>query len=145
MSVLSSGLSSVLPSRILADHLRSAIVVIGDGVRPSNTGRGYVLRRLLRRALTVLWHDGSSLSLAELPLDLVRHTAKPFGQIIAPSLVSEILAAEERKYRELVTRGRSLVRRLYPSGALTEEDYEFLRDTHGLPREVVTGLLGELC
>jgi hypothetical protein len=34
---------------------------------------------------------------------------------------------------------------LYPSGALTEEDYEFLRDTHGLPREVVTGLLGELC
>ena len=107
---------SVLPSRILIDHLRSAIVVIGDGVRPSSTGRGYVLRRLLRRALTALWHGGSSLSLAELPPDLVRHTAKQFGQVISPSLVSDILATEERKYRELVIRGRSLLRRLVPVG-----------------------------
>ena len=36
-----------------------------------------------------------------------------------------------------------LLRRLYPSGRLTEEDYEFLRDTHGLPRELITELLGE--
>jgi alanyl-tRNA synthetase len=136
---------AVLPSRIPIDHLRSAIVVIGDGVRPSSTGRGYVLRRLLRRALTALWPgDGdSSPTLADLPPDLVRHTARQFGQVISPCLVSEILAAEERKYRELVIRGRSLLRRLYPSGGLTEADYEFLRDTHGLPREVVTGLLAE--
>jgi alanyl-tRNA synthetase len=131
--------------RILTDHLRSAIVVIGDGVRPSSTGRGYVLRRLLRRSLTALWHGdgGSSLTLADLPADLVLHTASQFGQVISPSLVSGILATEERKFRELVIRGRSLLRRLYPSGTLTDEDYEFLRDTHGLPREVVTGLLSE--
>lgn len=145
---------SVLPSlwgtdgrslRILTDHLRSAIVVIGDGVRPSNTGRGYVLRRLLRRGLTTLWRGagGSSLSLGDLPPDLVQHTAGRFGQVIESTLVSDVLAAEERKFRELVSRGRSLLRRLYPSGRLTEEDYEFLRDTHGLPREVITGLLGE--
>ena len=36
--------------------------------------------------------------------------------------------------------GRALLRRSYPSGRLTEEDYEFLRDTHGLPRELVTEL-----
>jgi alanyl-tRNA synthetase len=131
--------------RILTDHLRSAIVLIGDGVRPSSTSRGYVLRRLLRRALTVLWHGdgGSSLTLADLPSDLVLHTAGQFGQVISPSLVSDMLATEERKFRGLVIRGRSLLRRLYPSGRLTEEDYEFLRDTHGLPREVVTGLLSE--
>jgi alanyl-tRNA synthetase len=131
--------------RILADHLRSAIVVIGDGVQPASTGRGYVLRRLLRRALTTLWHGagGSSLSLGDLPADLVQDTAQRFGQVIVPSLVTDTLAGEERKFRQLLTRGRSLLGRLYPSGQLTEEDYEFLRDTHGLPREVITELLRE--
>jgi alanyl-tRNA synthetase len=54
-----------------------------------------------------------------------------------------VLAEEERKFRDLVSRGRSLLGRLYPSGRLTEGDYEFLRDTHGLPRELITELLGE--
>jgi alanyl-tRNA synthetase len=145
---------SVLPSlwrtdsqslRILTDHLRSAIVVIGDGIRPSNTGRGYVLRRLVRRALTALWRGdgGSSLTLRDLPLDLVRHTAGQFGQVIESSQVSDVLVAEERRFRDLVRRGRTLLARLYPSGRLTEADYEFLRDTHGLPRELVTELLNE--
>jgi alanyl-tRNA synthetase len=143
---------SVLPSlwrtdqrslRILTDHLRSAIVVIGDGVRPSNTGRGYVLRRLLRRALTALWRgeDVGSPTLADLPTDLIQHTADRFGQVIEPFLVTDVLVGEERKFRELVSRGRSLLRRLYPSGRLTEQDYEFLRDTHGLPRDLVTDWL----
>jgi alanyl-tRNA synthetase len=131
--------------RILTDHLRSAIVVIGDGVRPSSTGRGYVLRRLVRRALTALWRDdgGSSPTLGDLPPDLIQHTAERFGQVIDSSLVSDVLAAEEHKFRELAGRGRALLRRLYPSGRLTEKDYEFLRDTHGLPRELVTKLLSE--
>jgi alanyl-tRNA synthetase len=146
---------SVLPSlwrtgpgslRILTDHLRSAIVVIGDGVRPSNTGRGYVLRRLVRRALTELWRGDGSLTLRDLrdlPPDLVQHTAGRFGQVIESSLVIDVLTAEERKFRDLVSRGRTLLARLYPSGRLTEEDYEFLRDTHGLPAELVTQLLSE--
>ena len=82
------------------------------------------------------------LSLADLPVDLVQHTADRFGQVIGPSRVTDVLAGEERKFRELVSRGRSLLRRLYPSGRLTEEDYEFLRDTYGLPRELITDLLG---
>jgi len=131
--------------RILTDHLRSVIVVIGDGIRPSNTGRGYVLRRLVRRALTALWRGdgGSSLTLRDLPPDLVQHTAGQFGQVIESSQVTDVLAAEERKFRELVSRGRTLLGRLYPSGRLTREDYEFLRDTHGLPRELVAELLSE--
>ena len=118
---------------------------MGDGIRASSTGRGYVLRRLVRRALTTLWRGdgGSSLSLRDLPPDLVQHTARQFGQIIEPSQVTDVLAAEERRFRELVSRGRALLGRLYPSGRLTEQDYEFLRDTHGLPRELVTELLTE--
>ena len=70
--------------------------------------------------------------------DPVRHTAGRFGQVIESSQVAGVLAAEERKFRELVSRGRMLLARLYQSGRLTEEDYEFLRDTHGLPPELVT-------
>jgi alanyl-tRNA synthetase len=131
--------------RILTDHLRSAIVVIADGVRPSASGRGYVLRRLVRRALMALWRgDGdTSPTLGDLPADLVQHTADRFGQVVEPSLVTDVLTAEERKFRALVSRSRPLLRRLYPSGTLAERDYEFLRDTHGLPRELVAALLDE--
>ena len=100
----------------------------------------------MRRALTALWRGdgGSSLTLRDLPPDLVQHTASRFGQVIESSQVTDVLTAEERKFRDLVSRGRTLLGRLYPSGRLTEEDYEFLRDTHGLPRELVTQLLSEL-
>jgi alanyl-tRNA synthetase len=49
--------------------------------------------------------------------------------------------AAQHRFRELVSRGRALLGRLYPSGRLAEADYEFLHDTHGLPRELVTELL----
>ncbi len=126
--------------RILTDHLRAAVVIIGDGVRPSNTGRGYVLRRLLRRALTELWRGDGSRTLADLPDLLLQDTLTRFGQSAPSGPVREVLLAEERKFGELLTRGRSLLQRLYPNGLMTEDDYRYLHDTHGLPRDLVTEL-----
>jgi alanyl-tRNA synthetase len=131
-------------TRIITDHLRSSIVVIGDGVRPSSTGRGYVLRRLLRRGLTELWRDDSSRTLSELPVELIEDTLSRFRQDMPPGLVRDVLLAEERKFGGLLSRGRSLLQRLYPEGRLTEQDYWYLHDTHGLPRELVTDLVTEL-
>jgi alanyl-tRNA synthetase len=130
--------------RIITDHLRSSMVIIGDGVRPSNTGRGYVLRRLVRRALTTLWQVDGALTVGDLPPELVLDTGARFGQSISPAIVVDVLTSEQRKFSELLTRGRSLLRRLYPTGMLTDDDYAFLHDTHGLPRELVTSLVGEL-
>jgi alanyl-tRNA synthetase len=129
------------PPRLLTDHLRSAIVVIGDGVRPGSTGRGYVPRRLLRRALTELWRDDSSRSVGDLPLQLTQHTLDQFGQPADPGEVREVLLAEEHKFRELVRRGRSVLARLYPAGNPTEADYQYLHETHGLPPELIADLL----
>jgi len=127
--------------RLLCDHLRSAVVVTGDGVRPGSGGRGYVLRRLVRRALTDLWRTDGSRTLSDLPLQLVQHTLDQFGQPGDPGQVRGVLLAEERKFRDLVSRGRSVLARLYPDGGLTQDDYRYLHDTHGLPPELVADLL----
>ncbi|MFJ7627525.1 alanine--tRNA ligase-related protein [Streptomyces sp. NPDC097595] len=129
--------------RLVCDHLRSAVVVIGDGVRPAATGRGYVLRRLLRRALTVLRRDDPSRTLGDLPPEPVRHTLDHFRQEVDPGEVLRVLADEESRFVRLLERGRQVLARPRFRGPLTEEDLHYLHDTHGLPRDLVTSLREE--
>jgi alanyl-tRNA synthetase len=125
--------------RILADHLRASIVIIADGIRPSNTGRGYVLRRLLRRALTILWRVDATRSLRDLPDPLIRDTLSRFGQANGP--VREVILAEERRFAALLKRGRKVLAQFEPGRPLSEEELTYLHETHGLPPELVTDLL----
>ncbi|MFD8706330.1 alanine--tRNA ligase-related protein [Kitasatospora sp. NPDC059648] len=126
--------------RLVLDHLRSAVVVIGDGVRPSNTGRGYVLRRLLRRVLTVLRRDDPQRGLGDLPDELVRHTLDHFRQDVRPESVRQVLLDEEQRFVRLLDRGRRILSRTRFRGPLTEDDLHYLHDTHGLPRDLVLDL-----
>jgi len=127
--------------RLLADHLRASIAVIGDGVRPSNTGRGYVLRRLLRRALGVLWRDDATRTLGELPTSLFEHTLARFGQEVGTGPVGDVLADEERRFARLLVRGRKVLTQFGSGRPLIEADLAYLHQTHGLPPELVTDLL----
>ncbi len=129
--------------RVMCDHLRSAIVALGDGVRPSNTGRGYVLRRLIRRALTGLWRNDESSTLADLPAELIDDTLSNFSQQVVPA-VRDVLAAEERRFRAVLDRARGVLVRWRVGRPLSEEDYRYLHDTHGLPRELVTVVMNDL-
>ena len=97
--------------RLLADHLRASIVIIGDGVRPSSTGRGYVLRRLLRRALTVLWRTDDTMTLNDLPAPLIEHTLARFGQDGGGELAGDVIRGEEQRFAGLVSRGRQVLAR----------------------------------
>jgi alanyl-tRNA synthetase len=128
------------PLRLVTDHLRSSVVVIGDGVTPSSTGRGYVLRRLVRRTLTALWRDDPSRTLSDLPPELVQETLGHFGQLTGPGPVMGVLLDEERRFRDLLGRGRKVLSRR-GSGPLTEEELRYLHETHGLPREFVSAML----
>lgn len=130
--------------RVTCDHLRSGVVVIGDGIRPSNTGRGYLLRRLIRRVLTTLWRDDPGRTLTDLPLEPIRDTLEHFTQESDVGPVRDLLRTEEIRFRSLLRQGRLLVSRQRSRGPLGEEDYRYLHDTHGLPRELVVNLLREL-
>ncbi|MGW1666928.1 alanine--tRNA ligase-related protein, partial [Streptomyces microflavus] len=129
--------------RLVCDHLRSAVVILGDGVRPANTGRGYVLRRLVRRVLTALRRDDPSRSIGDLPEELVRHTLDHFRQEtreMRPEFVLRMLREEEDRFGRLLERGRQVLARARFQGPLSEEDFHYLHDTHGLPRELITSL-----
>jgi alanyl-tRNA synthetase len=131
--------------RLLADHLRSSIVIIGDGVRPSSTGRGYVLRRLLRRSLTELWRTDDTRTLDDLPVSLVEHTLARFGQDGGSRIVREVLRDEEHRFGTLLSRGRKVLAQFGPGRPPTEADLAYLHETHGLPPELVTELLAGPC
>ncbi|MFE9403342.1 alanine--tRNA ligase-related protein [Streptomyces sp. NPDC006530] len=126
--------------RLVCDHLRSAVVVIGDGVLPSNTGRGYVLRRLVRRVLTALWRTDPSRTLGDLPEELIEHTRDHFGQSGQGAGIRDVLLDEERRFGRLLERGRRVLSQPRFQGQLDEGDLGYLHDTHGLPRDLVLGL-----
>ncbi|NUR57905.1 MAG: hypothetical protein HOV87_04265 [Catenulispora sp.] len=139
--------------RVVVDHLRSGIVVIGDGVQPSNTGRGYVLRRLLRRVLTILW-SGNHPLLDELPLDLYIHTLDHFGQSqtgtgtgigtrtdtstsVTPENIRHVILDEQRRFLQMLDRGHKVLSRRPRGQVLDGPTLRFLHETHGLPPEIV--------
>lgn len=100
-----------------------------------------VLRRLLRRALTVLWRPDSTTTLEDLPTSLVEQTLTQFGQYGDNGPVRDVLRGEERRFVGLLTRGRKVLAQLGPGRPLTEADLRYLHQTHGLPPELVTELL----
>ncbi|WP_216893200.1 alanine--tRNA ligase-related protein [Nocardia alni] len=130
-------------TRLLSDHMRSSIVVLGDGIVPSTSGRGHVLRRLIRRTLTTLWRDDPTRTLSDLPIEPIEHTLEHFRQERHPHDVRTTLLDEERRFGRLLQRGRQMLSRNRFRRSLSEDDYRYLYDTHGLPRDLVMYLNAE--
>ncbi|MFD6142968.1 alanine--tRNA ligase [Promicromonospora sp. NPDC060271] len=140
--------------RVVADHVRSALMIIGDGVRPSNEGRGYVLRRLLRRsvrAMRLLGVDGVALpSLLPVSKDAMAPSypelAENFEQI------SAVAYAEEEAFRRTLASGTTIldnaVANLKKSsggegGVLPGEAAFQLHDTYGFPIDLTLEMAAE--
>jgi len=122
--------------RVVVDHLRSSMVIIGDGVMPSVNGRGYVLRRLLRRVLTMLWRKHGVLD--DLPVDLYDDTLDHFGQHdMTPEHVRSVILDEQQRFTTTIERGRRLLSRWPRDTVFDEDKLRFLHETHGIPRELV--------
>lgn len=132
-----------LPShRVIADHLRSTSFLIADGVTPSNEGRGYVLRRIMRRAMRHAYLLGASEPLMpRLAPVLVREMGDHYGELKrAEATIVETLRQEEERFRRTLGRGMTLLDEAtanLKSGEALEGEVAFkLYDTYGFPLDL---------
>ena len=133
--------------RVVADHLRAGTFLIADGVLPSNEGRGYVLRRILRRAMRHAHMMGSRDPLLHrLVPTLIRQMGAAYPEIVrAEALATETLKLEETRFRSLLERGLGLLAeetgRLGEGGTLAGDVAFRLYDTYGFPLDLTQDAL----
>jgi len=133
--------------RVIADHLRSCGFLIADGVLPSNEGRGYVLRRIMRRAMRHAHMMGvSDPILYKLVPVLVREMGQTFTELErAQALITETLRLEESRFRQMLDRGLRLLADetagLAEGGTLPGEVAFKLYDTYGFPLDLTQDAL----
>src|SRR5215218_3355423 len=130
--------------RIVAEHGRSASFLIADGVLPSNEGRGYILRRLLRRSVRHLRILGvEDPGLARVGLRVVETLGEAWPELVAQrSLIEQVVASEEESFSRTLRQGSTLLegairRTRDQGGARLAGDTAFqLHDTYGFPYEL---------
>jgi len=129
------------PHRVIADHLRSTCFLIADGVSPSNEGRGYVLRRIMRRAMRYAHILGKVDVMHGLAPVLVQEMGAAYPELRrAEPVIVETLRQEEERFGRLLGRGMPLLeeatRGLDEGGVLPGETAFKLYDTYGFPLDL---------
>ncbi|MBO6902036.1 MAG: alanine--tRNA ligase [Rhizobiaceae bacterium] len=133
--------------RVIADHLRASSFLIADGVLPSNEGRGYVLRRIMRRAMRHAQLLGASEPLMwRLVPALVQEMGQAYPELVrGQQLITETLQLEEKRFRKTLARGLGLLEEAtqsFGSGDTLDGETAFkLYDTYGFPLDLTQDAL----
>ena len=134
--------------RVITDHIRSTTFMIGDGVMPSNEGRGYVLRRLLRRAARhgrLLGIDGTFLY--KVCETVIKENAVAYPNLVEKhDLIVKVIKAEEESFNKTIDTGLNLLENIIArsdSKVLSGADAFKLQDTFGFPIDLTKELLEE--
>ena len=134
--------------RVITDHIRSTTFMIGDGVMPSNEGRGYVLRRLLRRAARhgrLLGIDGTFLY--KVCETVIKENAAAYPNLVEKhDLIVKVIKAEEESFNKTIDTGLNLLENIIArsdSKVLGGADAFKLQDTFGFPIDLTKELLEE--
>ena len=131
--------------RVITDHIRSGVFMIGDGVLPSAEGRGYVLRRLLRRAA----RHGRLLGITRPFLSEVAATVARLSEAAYPELteklsyIQKIILSEETAFAKTIDRGLALLNELIKEGDISGDDAFKLNDTFGFPLDLTREIAEE--
>ncbi|MBY6013473.1 alanine--tRNA ligase [Qipengyuania gaetbuli] len=133
--------------RVIADHLRSTSFLLADGVLPSNEGRGYVLRRIMRRAMRHAHLLGASQPLMHrLVPELVSEMGAAYPELVrGQALIQEVLEREETQFRRTLDKGLKLLDEatgdMGEGGTLDGETAFKLYDTYGFPYDLTEDAL----
>src|SRR5215831_5622254 len=133
--------------RVIADHLRASAFLIADGVLPSNEGRGYVLRRIMRRAMRHAELLGAKEPLMwKLVPALTREMGQAYPELLrAEALITETLRLEETRFRRTLERGLAILdekSKDLKKGAMFDGETAFtLYDTYGFPLDLTQDAL----
>ena len=139
-SSLNSKKTSYTIKKIIMDHCRSACFLISDGIIPSNEGRGYVLRRIIRRATRYLYNAGVKKPFLFTCSDILKDTMGNTynGLIKKESIIKDMLKTEEDNYLNTLSNGLELIKKLTKNkNELSGENIFQLYDTYGFPSEIV--------
>ena len=140
-----SGADDDLALRILAEHARTMTFLVSDGVVPSNEERGYVLRRIIRRAVRYAYRLGAQNTVTPA---LVDATVDVMGGAY-PDLVKHrdvivnVITREEERFRQTLQRGLDLLDGLLEDGDVSGEEAFFLHDTLGFPVDLTREIAEE--
>ena len=131
--------------RILADHGRGMTFLAADGVTPSNEGRGYVMRRVIRRAVQQAGRIGLEPPfLSGLADVVVEQMGEAYPELVAErGQIENVLAAEEERFGETLARGLTLFEEAAADGEIDGEEAFRLHDTYGFPLELTQELARE--
>jgi len=138
---------TVASYRIIADHLRSCCFLVADGVLPSNEGRGYVLRRIMRRAMRHAQLLGAAEPLMwRLVPALLREMGQAYPELVrGEALIAETLRLEETRFRKTLARGLGLLEDAttgLKAGDMLDGETAFkLYDTYGFPLDLTQDAL----
>jgi alanyl-tRNA synthetase len=133
--------------RVIADHLRACAFLIADGVSPANEGRGYVLRRIMRRAMRHAHLLGAKEPLMwRLVPALQREMGTTYPELIrAGALITETMRLEETRFRSTLARGLAILdtatRELSAGASLDGATAFMLHDTYGFPLDLTQDAL----
>jgi alanyl-tRNA synthetase len=129
--------------RVLADHGRAMVFLISEGITPSNEGRGYIVRRLIRRAV----QQGNRIGLRDvyrLPAIVIAQVAGAFPELLEHAAeIERVVKAEEERFSETLERGMKVLDDLAGQEAISGEDAFTLAATYGFPLELTVELAEE--
>lgn len=127
--------------RVIADHLRGATFMIADGVLPSNTEQGYVLRRLLRRSVRHLDTLEASLPLSSIAQQVVDAYQSHYPELRAHrEHIQNTINDEEERFRKTLAAGMKEFEKVVQKGTVSGEDAFILFSTYGFPVEITEEL-----